>query len=66
MSWLPGQEYGNGLADLLFGDVNPSAKLTITMPNVENEQNFTESQYPGIQKDHDYREATYSEGLFMG
>ena len=58
--FFPGETYGDALADVLFGAVNPSAKLPLTMPNVENEVQFTESDYPGVDK-----VATYSEGMLI-
>lgn len=63
--FMPGQEAGNAIADVLFGDVNPSGRLPLTMPNKENEIGFTQEQYPGVPKIRP-ADATYSEKLLIG
>ena len=34
-AWYPGEEGGRAVADILYGKVSPSAKLSVSYPNVE-------------------------------
>ncbi|MFP7492415.1 glycoside hydrolase family 3 C-terminal domain-containing protein [Terribacillus saccharophilus] len=61
-AWYPGQEQGNAIADVLFGDVNPSGKLPVTFPVDEDSTPInTEAQFPGTNGVNDY-----AEGIFVG
>jgi beta-glucosidase len=61
-AWYPGQEQGNAIADVLFGDVNPSGKLPVTFPvDEESTPVSSEEQYPGINL-----VTEYTEGIFVG
>ena len=34
-AWYPGEEGGHAVADILYGNISPSAKLCVSYPNVE-------------------------------
>ena len=65
-NFLPGEQVGPAIVDILYGAVPPQAKLPVTFPNVDNEQGWSDSQYPGVKTANFDLEATYSEGLIVG
>ena len=50
-AWFPGTQCGNAVADVLFGDIVPAAKLTASFPLTEgqipNNYNYKRSGRPG-------------------
>jgi beta-glucosidase len=61
-AWYPGEEDGNAIAAVLFGDRDPGGRLPITFPrSLADTPANTPAQYPGVGG-----VATYSEGVFVG
>lgn len=61
-AWYPGQEDGNAIAAVLYGDVDPSAKLPLTFPRTADAIPTSQAeQWPGV----DGR-SVYSEKLNVG
>ena len=65
-TFLPGEQIGPALVDVLYGDVAPQAKLPVTFPIGENDQQMTPDMYPGVPCPGFERCSNYSEGLLVG
>lgn len=61
-AWYPGQEGGTALAEILFGDVNPSGKLPVTF-EMRKRDNPAFKSYPSQDGG---RNVYYNEGIFVG
>jgi beta-glucosidase len=60
--WYPGQEGGTALADVLFGDVNPSGRLPVTFERHWEDNPSSDSYYPAAGTNR----VAYKEGVFVG
>jgi beta-glucosidase len=75
-TWYPGEQMGTALANILFGKVNPSGKLTMTFPKtLADVPTNTAQQYPGVFADGsttrptgstEIRQVNYTEELKVG
>ncbi len=63
VAWYPGQEAGDALARVLFGDTEPGGRLPVSFPKAEGDTPTAGNplQYPGV-----LNQAVYSEGIFTG
>jgi beta-glucosidase len=61
-TWYPGQEGGTALAEILFGDVNPSGKLPVSFEK-RWEDNATFNSYYDADGD---KKVAYKESVFLG
>jgi beta-glucosidase len=60
-AWYPGQEGGTALAQILFGEVNPSGKLPASFERRWEDSAVHDSYYEDADK-----HVKYSEGVFLG
>jgi beta-glucosidase len=61
-AWYPGQEGGTALAEILFGDVNPSGRLPVTFERRWEDNPVHDSYYPQAGT----KRVVYKEGVFVG
>lgn len=61
-AWYPGQEGGTALAEILFGDVNPSGRLPVTFERRWEDNPVHHSYYPEAGT----KRVVYKEGVFVG
>lgn len=61
-AWYPGQEGGRALAQILFGEVNPSGKLPASFERRWEDNAAFKSYYPKSPDKH----VKYEEGVFVG
>ncbi|HKE55679.1 MAG TPA: glycoside hydrolase family 3 C-terminal domain-containing protein, partial [Pyrinomonadaceae bacterium] len=61
-AWYPGQQGGTALAEVLFGDVNPSGRLPVSFERRWEDNPVHDNYYP----EPGTRRIVYKEGVFVG
>ena len=61
-AWYPGQEGGTALAEILFGDVNPSGRLPVSFERRWEDNPVHDSYYP----QDGTKRVMFKEGIFVG
>ena len=61
-AWYPGEQGGNALAEILFGDVDPSGKLPVTFERYAKDNPTFNNYYPAKNT----KKVVYGEGVFVG
>jgi beta-glucosidase len=61
-AWYPGQEGGKALAQIIFGEANPSGRLPVSFERRWDDNPVHDSYYP----DPGSQEVAYKEGVFVG
>lgn len=59
-AWYPGSEGGHALAEILFGDINPSGSTAISWPHTLDDV-AAQAHYPGSNG-----QVQYQEGIYVG
>ncbi|NHI94889.1 MAG: glycosyl hydrolase [Candidatus Lokiarchaeota archaeon] len=61
-AWYPGMEGGHAIANVIFGEINPSGKLPVTFPKKlsDSPANTSIRTFPGREN------VYYDEGIFVG
>jgi beta-glucosidase len=57
-TWLPGEEGGNAIADVLFGDYNPGGKLPISVPRTVGQIPINYNRKPASHRDYVFVKGT--------
>jgi beta-glucosidase len=61
-AWYPGQEGGTALAEILFGEVNPSGRLPVSFERRWEDNPVHDTYYPAAGA----TQVVYKEGVFVG